>query len=573
MKLLILYATSMGHSKAIAQTVSENLECYKFEDKRVMAINQYEKEKLIDEDIVIFICSTIGNGAEPKMMKEFWEYLLREELPGYILSTIHFAVFGCGDSRFKLFNAPSKRLYRRLLQLGANPINERGIGDARNENGHDQTLYPWIDDLKKNMEEKCLVGAAENIKKRSNFSVEFINNDLKINADPLVRNNKANEIYEVIKNDRVTPNDYLRDTRSIHLKSTNTLNYNPGDIIDIVPVNLQSEVAEAIVKLQWEENADKPFIIKADDTIELPISWENTQTLRNLLENSLDLFGMPSLKMVLSLYSSIENNLNDEEKKRLSDIESFVKSCIKDKKSIFDILCEFPTKDLKIEEIIDIIPTLKARSYSIASSRKVSGDNIIELIIGVNEFTNYNNERRVGIATKWISTLEPSQKIYAEVKEGVMKFNSFADKPVIMICTGTGIASIRCCLQERIAQGQKENYLFFGYRNTNCDDYFANELKKYVEEGNVKLFLAPSRDQPEKIYVQDKLKENAELIYELIDKKNAYIIVSGNANTIPSAVKTALKSIYIQEGGINENQASSNIQELQDKEIYQEECY
>jgi len=349
--------------------------------------------------------------------------------------------------------------------------------------------------------------------------------------------------------------------------------YNPGDIIDIIPVNLKSEVAEAITKLQWEENADKLFNIKSNNSFELPEEWKTTQSLRSLLENSLDLFGIPNVKVARSLYSAIENNLNEEEKSKLSNSESYIKCCINDKKSIFDVLCEFPTKDLKIEEIIDIIPTITPRSYSIASSRKIVGDNTVELIIGINEFYNAKNEKKVGIATKWISTLKPSEKIYAEVKEGVIKFDSFTEQPLILICTGTGIALIRCCLQERIAQGLKENYLFFGYRNTNSDDYFVDELKKYSEEGNLKLFLAASRDQAEKVYVQDKLNENSKLIYELIHKEKAHIIVSGNANTLPSAVKTSLRNIYIKEGGIGENQASRNIQELEDKEIYQEECY
>eukprot|EP00833_Pecoramyces_ruminatium_P010215 jgi/Orpsp1_1/1184247/evm.model.c7180000088700.1 len=320
MKLVILYATTMGNSKGIAETISQSLDCYNFEDKRVMAVNQYEKEKLIDEDIVIFACSTIGKGSEPKMMTEFWNYLLREDLPGYILSTIHFAVFGCGDSRFKLFNAPSKRLYRRLLQLGANPINERGIGDASNENGHFQTLYPWIEDLKKNLEEKGLVSAPQNVQKESDYIIEFVEKDDSTGVDSSIRNNKIGNIFEVVKNERVTPNDYFRDTRRIDLKSINNLSYKPGDIIDIIPVNIKSEVADAITKLHWEEFSDKAFIIKTKNNVNLPDDWKSTQTLRKLLENSLDIFGMPSLKMARSLYSIIKDKLNDADKTKFSDI-------------------------------------------------------------------------------------------------------------------------------------------------------------------------------------------------------------------------------------------------------------
>jgi len=75
------------------------------------------------------------------------------------------------------------------------------------------------------MEEQSLVGTAEDVEKKSNFSIEFTNDSVSENADSSIRNNKANEIYEVIKNDRVTPNDYFRDTRSIHLKTNETLRY------------------------------------------------------------------------------------------------------------------------------------------------------------------------------------------------------------------------------------------------------------------------------------------------------------------------------------------------------------
>jgi len=575
MKLLILYATTMGNSKGIANVISESLEGYNFEDKRVMAINQYNKELLIDENIVIFVCSSFGNGSVPKMMKEFWEYLLREQLPGYILSTIHFAVFGCGDTKFKLFNAASKKLYRRLLELGANPINELGLGNASNENGHYQTLYPWIEDLKKNLEEKGLVGASQNGERKYHYNIEYLNENSsnETKNDSTVRNEKIGEIFEITKNEKMTPNDYIVDTRFVLLNTSNNLSYIPGDIVSVCPVNLKNDVDEAIKKLHWEEIADKDFVIKANGNTELPENWKSTQTLRNLLERSLDIFGMPELKMGSSLYSSLKDILNESDKTKLSDVESYIKKCINDKKSIFDILCEFPTKDLKVEDILEIIPTIKPRSYSIASSRNVCGNNVIELIIAINNYVTANNELRYGISTKWISTLKPSEKIYAEIKEGVMKFDSFIKDPVIMICTGTGIASIRSCLQERVSQGQKENYLFFGFRNTGSDDYFRDELNKYSEEGNVKLYLAPSRDQEKKVYVQHKLEENSKLIYELITKKNAHIIVSGNINTLPNSVKTALRDIFIKEGGESLDQATKLVKDLEDKGIYQEECY
>jgi len=98
------------------------------------------------------------------------------------------------------------------------------IYKKKKKKSHFQTLYPWIEDLKKNLEVQGLVSAIKEVEKQSSFDIEFTNdNNTDLTVDPSIRNNKTNEIYEVVKNDRATPDDYFRDTRLIDLKTTNSL--------------------------------------------------------------------------------------------------------------------------------------------------------------------------------------------------------------------------------------------------------------------------------------------------------------------------------------------------------------
>lgn len=117
--MLILYGTQTGHAKYVAEEVGR--ECSRrYIKARVSAMDDYDITQLPTERIVVFVISTTGQGEPTATMKRSWKFLTRKDLPSNSLSNVNFTVFGLGDSSYEIFNAMARKLYQRMLQLGAN---------------------------------------------------------------------------------------------------------------------------------------------------------------------------------------------------------------------------------------------------------------------------------------------------------------------------------------------------------------------------------------------------------------------------------------------------------------------
>ncbi|KAJ1556988.1 NADPH-dependent diflavin oxidoreductase 1, partial [Nowakowskiella sp. JEL0078] len=143
--------------------------------------------------------------------------------------------------------------------------------------------------------------------------------------------------------------------------------------------------------------------------------------------------------------------------------------------------------------------------------------------------------------------------------------------PVILIGPGTGVAPIRSFLQDRIAQNINENVLFFGCRGKDKDFLYGDEFKCLDDQGKLKLITAFSRDQTNKDYVQHKILEKKELVWNLLKDKNAIIILSGNAKRMPEDVADALKTVCIKEGGMTERECEIFMHDLEINKRFQQE--
>jgi sulfite reductase alpha subunit-like flavoprotein len=118
-RLLILYASQTGTAE-----------------------DDYERDKIFEEDLVIFVCSTTGQGVQPQNMNKFWNALKLASLPNDFIDNIRFTVFGLGDSSYPKFNWAAKKLFRRLTQIGAQVFYERGEADDQNPNGSVSLNHP-----------------------------------------------------------------------------------------------------------------------------------------------------------------------------------------------------------------------------------------------------------------------------------------------------------------------------------------------------------------------------------------------------------------------------------------------
>lgn len=145
-KLLILYATQTGNALDAAEQVAREAD-RKGCSVKLLSLDEFDAVSLPHMGAVIFVVSTTGQGDTPDSMKGFWKFLLQRNLGRSWLEGVHYAVFGLGDSGYQKYNFVAKKLGRRLSDLGAVAIVERGLGDDQHPSGYEAALDPWMTSL------------------------------------------------------------------------------------------------------------------------------------------------------------------------------------------------------------------------------------------------------------------------------------------------------------------------------------------------------------------------------------------------------------------------------------------
>lgn len=205
------------------------------------------------------------------------------------------------------------------------------------------------------------------------------------------------------------------------------------------------------------------------------------------------------------------------------------------------------------KDVILNLPPQLPRYYSIASS-PTKDPQTIELLVSLNAF-EVNGQIQYGVASSYLcKNLKIGSQLFCFVHKAEHFRLPEDDRPIIMIGPGTGVAPFRAFIQERIFKKQHQNWLFFGERNANSDFYFEEEFKDYQDSSNLKLSLAFSRDQEHKVYVQDRLFEEKNELYQWL-KKEAFIYICGDAKQMAKSVEATLVKIISEIDGIDEKEA------------------
>jgi len=145
-RVVILYGSQTGCAKDVAERIARESIRYHFAPD-LAPMDDFDRRVLPTERIVVFVASTTGQAEAPHNMQKFWRFLRRKDIPQGSLKQLNFTVFGLGDSSYPVYNAVARRLYQRLIELGANPFHPRGLGDDQDELGYDEKLNPWLEGL------------------------------------------------------------------------------------------------------------------------------------------------------------------------------------------------------------------------------------------------------------------------------------------------------------------------------------------------------------------------------------------------------------------------------------------
>jgi sulfite reductase (NADPH) flavoprotein alpha-component len=228
---------------------------------------------------------------------------------------------------------------------------------------------------------------------------------------------------------------------------------------------------------------------------------------------------------------------------------------------------------LEAQQLVEIVKPLKPRLYSISSS---IDENPEEVHITLNHLENENQDGiRYGQASHFLTCqINEGDKVNVYVDHNKNFKLPPADKAIIMIGPGTGIAPFRSFLQQReAAEAKGRNWLFFGNPNFNTDFLYQTELQKYLKSGLLtQLDVAFSRDQQKKIYVQDRLRQNAEQVWQWLEQ-GACFYVCGDMSRMAKEVELVLLQIIEQQGNKTQDQAKDYLKQLKQQARYQRDVY
>ncbi|KAF7530448.1 hypothetical protein G7054_g9575 [Neopestalotiopsis clavispora] len=378
-------------------------------------------------------------------------------------------------------------------------------------------------------------------------------------------------------NDRLTPEGHWQDVRQLKLnvqpraENEDAFFNNAGDSVVLYPKNFPEDVQALIDLMGWNDVADEPFrhYMQDGDTIAkeyTPSGCYSTKnnSLRQLLTNNYDIAAIPKRSFFdfVRFYSS-----DPMEKERLEEfadpkyIDEFYDYTTRPRRSILEILQDFSSLKLSYQHIPSIFPLIRGREYSIASAGQLSqsGDEAsrdyhVELLIALVKYKTVLRKTRRGLCSRYVESLLPGSHINVTLNRRGGPFVSnkqIMERPLVCIATGTGVAPIRAVFWERAHAREQDsahgpNHLFYGSRNEKADFFFKDEWSKL----DVEVHTAFSRDQKQKIYVQDVIRSQWELVCSLIRAK-ATIAVCGSSGAMPQAVKNAISEVMVR-GGIVE---------------------
>ncbi|KAL4807766.1 NADPH-dependent diflavin oxidoreductase 1 [Aspergillus unguis] len=595
---LVLYGSETGNAQDVAEEVGAMAERLHF-TTQVSELNHFKPESLKSYTIVIFALSTTGQGDLPANARTFWRSLLLKKLPPTFLNGVSFTWFGLGDSSYPKFNWAARKLYKRVVQLGAEEIHPGGEADQQHPEGLEGTFIPWLTGFRKHLLDKyplpsnqepipddvqlppkwVLELQYQDAPPASETNSDLPKPDVAVNGeypDSYRLDHDCRPLHDsltatLMENKRATPGTHWQDVRHLTLVVPGPMSYSPGDVLAITPKNTAEDVQKLIEMMGWQEQADHLVSLVPHDSTrpaaELPsppiqnLESHPQLTLRELLINYLDIRAIPrrSFFSAIAHYTSYE--MHKERLLEFTDpqyLDEFWDYTTRPRRSILEILHEFDTVKIPWQHATSAFPILRGRQFSIASGgelkRTPEGGAKFELLIAIVKYRTVIKKIREGVCTKYIANLRPGSTLRVQLQRGGL--NSSVGQlvgPTMLIGPGTGIAPLRSMLWEKAAivkSYQEENpgvdppieptILLYGGRNRTSDFFYEEEWQQLSELIKLKVLTAFSRDQQRKVYVQDVIRENSKMVFNLLHDKGGAVFVCGSSGRMPQAVREAL---------------------------------
>ena len=541
--LLIGFGSQSGTAEQLAKRISKEAAKNGFAVE-LHELNAISLEKLSQHSRFLIVTSTWGDGDPPDNALEFWKTLSADSAPKLV--NLSYSVLALGDRNYSDFCGAGRKFDERLAALGA----KRGLPRTDCDIDYEAAAAKWISEIWNVLGSDALP-RVPNVSEIAAPSTE--------SAPPaLTKYSRTNPFpARLIANRLLNGPGSGKETRHIEISLEGSgLEYEVGDALGVVPRNCEEHVAELISLGGWSE------------AISVPTPDGQTLPLREALLTKFDL-----RKPTSALVDAIAKTEGCE---RIVNLLSPEKDALKEylaQREVIDLLCEYEAFRPDVLEFAKLLAKLQPRLYSISSSLRAF-PNQVHLTVGIVRYETCGRKRK-GLCSTFLAdrvTPEGTIPVFVQPSHG-FKLPKDPATPIIMVGPGTGIAPFRAFLHERkVSSASGKNWLFFGDQQASCDFLYREELETFRSNGLLtRVDLAFSRDQKEKIYVQNRMLENAAELYRWLED-GAHFYVCGDARRMAKDVDAALHKV-IELSGKTPDESAEYVKKLKSEKRYQRDVY
>ena len=536
--ITLISASQTGNARRVAEALRDDLIAAKLNVTLINA-GDYKFKQIANEKLLIVVASTQGEGEPAEEAVALHKYLFSKKAPK--LENTAFAVFGLGDTSYEFFCQSGKDFDAKLAELGGERLLDRVDADVEYQSAAAEWRARLVDVL------KARAPVAPSAQAAASGAVN------ELHTSPYTKEAPLSATLAV--NQKITGRDSQKDVRHIEIDLGDSgLRYQPGDALGVWYQNDPALVKE-IVELLWLKGTEPVTVEGKTLPLADALEWhfELTVNTANIVENYATLTRSETLLPLVG------------DKAQLQHYAATT--------PIVDMV-RFSPAQLDAQALVDLLRPLTPRLYSIASSQ-AEVESEVHITVGAVRF-EVEGRARAGGASGFLADRveeEGEVRVFIEHNDN-FRLPENPQTPVIMIGPGTGIAPFRAFMQQRAADGAEgKNWLFFGNPHFTEDFLYQVEWQRYVKEGVLsRIDLAWSRDQKEKIYVQDKLREQGAELWRWIND-GAHIYVCGDANRMAKDVEQALLEVIAEFGGMDAEAADEFLSELRVERRYQRDVY
>jgi len=601
-RVLVLFGTEYGFSKEIAERMCAKLkETKKYWPVLVDMAEHPEGYDLSKEQAVFVACSTQGDGVPPNEAREFCDWLFAGKAGS--LPSLSYSVCALGDRSYTHFCRCGQLIDAALEATGAKRIVARK--DVNKEDWH--AVNEWMDAVI-----SALAGLTLKTMSQLGVNVDAPSEHSAAHAKKWGKSRPyPSRVVALEPLCKLASKDDKNTIRVEFDLEASELSYLPGDALGIYPLNDAKAVEELLAasglsrseevacpssrpqeagpqgqvsKMPLAEVLQRYYDIRSPKPDILGLLWESLpeklrkqqaaagtpseagQNGTHVVGNGVHVANGNATAAKASDRPSLQALLADESKQ-----EAYFAD-----RHVVDVLIDFKPAKLSTQQLLSVLRPLQPRLYSISSS-PLENKTRVQATIAEVKYECLGKDR-VGVCSTFVSDrikVDDRVQVYIH-KNPDFRLPEDRSKPIIMVGPGTGLAPFRSFIMQRLMESKEpcgQMVLYFGCRRSDQDYLYGEQLEGWAKQGAITLFTAFSRQQAEKVYVQQRLAESGELVWKLLHKQGGHFYVCGDAGSMAGAVEKQLLKIIESNLGGGAQAAQEYLDQLSKTGRYQRDVW